>query len=606
MDLHSSLSSDHMPVQISLVNGNIIQAVNILYNHYDQYMNSGSDNSFELIENKPVSIIFESRDKDARFYMYGLESLFDDKLEIDDEGEVYLKPSPIPLELYSKDYYPLIPGSYLARAVAEGTEYYIPYKIIPKQITENQLEILKNDLEETVRGLAIDFIKNIYAATDNTMKALPPHLLKQFMIIKKHFSSVMAALSDIYKKANYRIRKDYRWTKDSQIVQIDQITIRNLQTKSFYDGQLKTPYNTIDYDLPENRWVKHIINNVLKLLDQFIDSLKLQQKKVYQEIQELKNFQFQESTRRELLENERVSASLKEYYLFVHKMKIGFQMIIHSPWYSEVSDLPITHVPHTLLYDSRYRSLYQMYRDLNKEDTEIFIDPRFTYQWKRTDKLYEMWGYINIIKLLSNLGFEPRSGWIYSLSHSEDTLMIPFLPSGERIVMTKKDLRIHCIYDGILPIVSSETDLDNTPLYMGKHNRPDCRIDFYKNDVYCGTLIIDFKYRPLSNFWRNSTYNSLSRLREMEQLIAYKRDSNSKYLYGEVEGKAIREMHSPRPVIEVWGLYAEAREDFKNPLHMPDDSLRIITMNPGDNHERILSLLNDTLLFMDRRYESII
>ncbi|HEY2494853.1 MAG TPA: DUF2357 domain-containing protein [Paenibacillus sp.] len=555
--------------------------------------------SFELMENKLLSILFQANDKNARLYMYGLESLSDEKLEIDENGDVYLKPSVTPIALYAKDYYPLIPGTYLAKVITGGSIYYLPFNVRPKQVTKDQLELMKRDLEYTLRGLAIDFVKNVYSAADNQNKALPPQLLRQFMTIKRHFPSVMAALTDIYKKANYRIKKEYRWTRENRARRIDHVTVRTIQTKSFHEGQLRTPFNTVDYDLPENRWVKFIIRNVLVLLEQFGDSLIFYQNRVIHELEELQRFQYQESTRREIVEKKRVSLLLEDYWQFVHRIKSGFLMVVHAPWYQEITNKTFTHIPHNLLSDSRYRALFQLHRDLKEEEIEVYIDPTVSYQWKRTDKLYEMWGFIQILKLLNKLGFQPKSGWLYDSLVEEKSLLIPYLPSGEQIVMLKGDLRIHYVYDGVLPITASGTGIERAPLYMGKNNRPDARIDYYKQEVYVGSLIIDFKYRPVSNFWQNTNYSLMSRPKEMEQLIAYKRDSNSKYLYGEEEGRRFREMYSPRPVREVWALYAEAKDRLQKHLFLSEDSIHIFPMNPGQDFTELQGQLQTQIDIMD-------
>lgn len=556
--------------------------------------------SFELTENIPVSILFNSKDKNDRFYMYGLESLTDSRLEIDEAGDIYLKPSSSPVVLYANDYYPLIPGVYLAKVVVEGITYFNPFIIRPKQVTEDQLELMKQDLEGLIRGIAIDFIKKVYSPASSQVRALPPHLLRQFMTVKKHYPTVMAALMDIHEKANYRIRKEYRWTKENRSNKVDHITVRAQQMKTFHEGKLLTPFSAIDYDLPENRWVKFIIRNVMTLLYQFEESLDNYKDRVLIELEALRRFQFvQESARRELVEKERVLMLLEDYRLLLHKMKIGFQMIVHASWYQEISNKTFTHIPHNLLSDSRYRALFQLHRDLKEEELEVLIDPNFTYQWKRTDKLYEMWGYFNILKLLNEFGFQSNSGWLFDGKVHDNKLLIPSLPIGERIVLKKDDLRINYIYDGVLPLASGETDLETSPLYMGKNNRPDGRMDFYKQNVYVGSLMIDFKYRPINNFWKNSFHNLMNRPREMEQLIAYKRDSSSKYLYGEEQGKHIRELLSPRPVREVWALYAEARDDWKNHKFLVEDSIRIIPMNPGQDFVNIQNQLQEIIGFMD-------
>lgn len=566
--------------------------------------------SFELKENTVVKILFSATEKNARLYMYGLESLYDKRLETDENGDVYLKPSTTLISLYEKDYYPLIPGKYVAKLIFKGETYYLPFEVQPKQVTDDQLDHMKRELEEIIRGLAIDFVKRIYSATDSTTKAIPPQLLKQFMMIKKYYPTVMAALIDIYKKAIYRTGKEYQWTHENRARKVDHVTLRTLQTKSFHEGKLKIPYNAIVYDLPENRWVKYIIRNVLVLLDQFESSLIAYECRLFSELKDMDKYtNTQESTRREKVEKEKVSLNIDDYRQLVHRMKIGFQMIINAPWYQEITNETFTHVPHNLLSDSRYRVLFQLHRELKEEEVEVFIDQTFMYQWKRTDKLYEVWGYINILKLLIELGFQPKSGWLYDKSVDKQTLLIPYLSSGECIVLTKNNMEINYSYDSKLPLVSSETSLKNSPIYMGKRNRPDGRIDFYKENIYMGSLMIDFKYRPISNFWRDELYNSMKRSSEMEQIIAYQRDSYSKYLYGEYgekEGNWFRDRYSPRPVLEVWALYAEAREDKQQHSYIKDHKIRIIPMNPGKDYTEIRGHLQQIINFIDEYFDKIL
>lgn len=176
----STVSLDSVDISI-LYNNKFQNKVELFYTHEDVL---DEEMSFELTENKFLSIQFQATDKNARLYMYGLDSLSDEKLEVDEEGEVYLSPSMTPVELYAKDYYPLIPGKYLAKIITMESSYFLPFWVRSKQVTEDQLEIMKTDLEETLTGLAIDFVKKIYSAADNTTKALPPQLLRQFMTIK--------------------------------------------------------------------------------------------------------------------------------------------------------------------------------------------------------------------------------------------------------------------------------------------------------------------------------------------------------------------------------------------------------------------------------------
>lgn len=601
MDLQCDL-----PFEVKFIYDNLYKDP-IVINKFQPNKNTCIDPpEYEIIENVYINLLFMSNNTDSRLYLYGLESLSVDRVELDENGLSYISPSREPIAFYSKDFYPLIPGDYLLRVFSDEKWYYTKVRISPKQMSSDQLDIMKGELENTLRGLAIDFIKKIYSSDRDKKRALPPKILREYMIISTHYSNVMAALTDLYKKINFRIRKEYILTREEKVKIIDMNTIKSSQMNNKNYNFVKAPKSVVNYDLTENRWVKYIVRNVVVLLDNFIESIKLHIVKVEKEIKELKIYIYQDNIQNEIIEREKTLIQLNQYYTVVNKMRIGFQIIINTPWYKEITTKAFKDVPHVLLTDSRYRALYQLHRDLKNEEINLSIEPSYIYQWKRTDKLYEMWGFLKIFKILKEeFAYNPTKGWIYDVDSTKKNILIPYLSSGERIVMTKNEWTIHLIYDGALPLASDATDLYNVPLYLGKNNRPDGRIDFYNDGIYVGTLIFDFKYRPLINFWNNNLRNSMQRKKEMDQIIAYQRDSRSKFLYGETLGKKIRALHSPRPVREAWAIYAEIQEDKRNELYYTEDAVRIMPLNPGSGEEDIIENLKKIINHMESVLDEI-
>ena len=49
-----------------------------------------------------------------------------------------------------------------------------------------------------------------------------------------------------------------------------------------------------------------------------------------------------------------------------------------------------------------YNTLYQMYLELKRDTFKIGFDPEFSYTWKRSSYLYEMWCYFKFIHLLAS------------------------------------------------------------------------------------------------------------------------------------------------------------------------------------------------------------
>jgi hypothetical protein len=190
-------------------------------------------------------------------------------------------------------------------------------------------------------------------------------------------------------------------------------------------------------------------------------------------------------------------------------------------------------------------------------------------------------------------------------------MYIPHLKSSESVTLLKDQWKLRLVCDDPLPTTNEGTSNEYTPLYVGKHNRPDCRLDFYHDVRYLGTLIIDFKYRPLKNIWKHDTRQQIHHSNHrktadsMEQLISYQRDSKSSYLYGvSFEAKQLREIHRSRPVSETWAIYAEHNTSKREEIYFEDDDVRLIPFNPGDTRELLFQNMCKIIQHMDQRAKS--
>jgi len=559
---------------------------------------------FRLLENVPVRLLFDAPDKTSRLYMYGLDEVPGDRVEVDEDGELYLKPSAEPVALHSFGDYPLIPGTYLLRVVSGERTFLAPFLIESKQVSGSQLEQMKQELEEIMKGLTFDLVHRLYAAApEERGQVLPPPLLRKFMILDRHYPTLMSALTDLYDRVNHRIRKSYRWTPEERATALDQVSIRSLYGQSRLPGYVRTPHREVDHDLPENQWVKRMISRLASFFDEFVQNLQLHRQQIELEIEELLPYQqFQERSASAINEKRKELDTIDGYIGRVDQMRRGLRLITSAAWYQEVEMKPRVHIPHVLATDSRYRALYQLYRELSEDQLQVTLHPMYNFQWKRTEKLYEMWGFTRILKaLVDHAGFRPISGWIYDHRATSDAYIVPVLPPGERIVLVRGEWRLNLVYDGQLPLVLGDTSERELPLSLGKNNRPDTRIDYYLHDIYAGSLLVDFKYRPIRNFWVEAKRNSRQRLREMDQLIAYVRDSRSEHLYGD-RGKGLR-LFDPRPVLEAWAIYAETREHERASYYIEDERIRLIPFNPGDDIRMIVRMLDDVLQQVKEKFD---
>ena len=147
-------------------------------------------------------------------------------------------------------------------------------------------------------------------------------------------------------------------------------------------------------------------------------------------------------------------------------------------------------IPHSFAVDSRYGSLYRMYSEMNKRNFSVQLDPQYSYSWKKSSSLYEMWCYICIcrsfLQQYTEVGLRVQD--IFMKDH-----LFPFLKSGTKILLENEDSAVEIIYDSVLPKKSEQVKLYGHPLYItGKHTRPDICINMYskKSGWYVGSFIM--------------------------------------------------------------------------------------------------------------------
>lgn len=236
--------------------------------------------------------------------------------------------------------------------------------------------------------------------------------------------------------------------------------------------------------------------------------------------------------------------------------------------------------------DTRYNTLYQMYLELKQENFRIEFDPEFSYTWKRSSYLYEMWCYFKIIHLLSKQYEmnEPNLTDIFS-----GKILFPFLDVGTSIEFTNNDVKLKVVFDKPLVFENKKTDI-NAPLYVAKtqeysrmHNRPDILIYVYdaKNGWYLGSIVLECKYRKIYSFWNESSGQRSS----LGQLQAYYNNTRSEYLFGGL-GKRL----NMRPVKKVIVLTPDAQGDGKS---QEDFSILVKSFKPADTDEWNQSLVDE-------------
>lgn len=272
-------------------------------------------------------------------------------------------------------------------------------------------------------------------------------------------------------------------------------------------------------------------------------------------------------------------------------MRGAIQWIKTAPWYESVGVYQESGIPHVMNSDPRYRAIYQLYRELHQEKSEVRTYPSYSYQWKRSDKLYEIWGYIQFIKALTgdNLAFSPKSGWIYNEDFGTNTEIIPSLPSNTEVVLRKDNLKIVLVYEGQLP-TQSRLARAKKPLYTrGTHTTPDARLDVYKENIFIGSIIVDFKYRPRNKIWDENLIYNQRHNEVMRQLVSYSDNIHSNFLFGAVGNPLISRFS---PVQEVWAVYPN-RFGASRSHEYTNHKVCLVELTPGQLNDLLVDKIKD-------------
>ena len=543
-------------------------------------------------ENDEMDLYFNSTDKEARLYLDALECCpSSNRIMVDDEGFVYCTPGEEAIKLYRSDSsYDALRVDVLQISVICGLNSYFSFlKIAPKQLSLEEWKIMRDDLETEIQGLAQDIVRRNIGLGDEAKGLLPPDDLYAFLIINKNAHAIMSALLDIKDKPKYKLKKRYEEVDESKNRETDTETVKKYLQRGALNHTLFVPRRDIVYDIQENRLLKKIIKAYDEKLAHFIDV-----------ICSTLNYRKQRLTRypKHSLYDEKYIQGLESYLATAEKLKKITNIIKSAEWFQTVKNPEDMFIPHSFAVDSRYGSLYRMYSEMNKRNFSVQLDPQYSYSWKKSSSLYEMWCYICICRSFlqeyTEVGLRVQD--IFMKDH-----LFPFLKSGTKILLENEDSAVEIIYDSVLPKKSEQVKLYGHPLYItGKHTRPDICINMYskKSGWYVGSFIIECKYRSLKAFWYGNTWSS------REQIKAYHNDSKSPLFFNGF----LDLFTSSRPVLHVFTF----TPDIFDEREYSDDQVILLTFRPTRDRdivekvcERLIDEVSNAVKLADQFYIKI-
>ena len=530
-------------------------------------------------ENDEIEIYFNSQDRNAKLYLEALDiiPLADDNIYEDESGRLYRTISDTQFALYKSNagYDALRVDTFKISVYCDAEWYYGTFQILPKPMSMSEWQMMRNDLEKEIRGLAQDIVRRNIGIGEFKRGNIPPKVIYDFFVIKKYSCKVMMALMDIADNPRSEIVTQYKQVVNnkSDIYQFDAETVKRFATKSGSEPIFKVPVKTMSYDIQDNRLLKMILIEYEDKLKQFVALI--------DEVEKFSNIPNSGGTAQyELAWNK----SLSEFKIIAIKLMKMTAIIKSQDWYAKVGIYKEPYVPHSFILDCRYSLFYQMYLDLKKDKINIELNPEFSYTWKRSSYMYEMWCFLKICRIfMSEYEFESTE-WDKIFA---DKVIFPFLASGTKMKFEKNNIHLEVVYDKCLPLKGDDTSIDN-PLFMAKnsasnksHNRPDILLNVYEKTRgwYLGTIIVECKYRKLNSFWQENSERS-----SRGQLQTYYNNARSSVLLG-----GYGDVLSMRPVTKIIVL---TPDDLGEGKEQQDFEILVKGFKAANDDDRVDSLKN--------------
>ncbi|MDO5292903.1 MAG: DUF2357 domain-containing protein [bacterium] len=551
------VTASNLPFRVLLKNRYWSQAVKEaegFFLNQEEAWNSETS-TLTIEENDEIELLFETKDSGARLYveaLYGIPKT--EQIAVDPQGRRYLKPTEEYFFLYQSDdnYEPLWIDVFLITVVCEEKVYYGTLEVKPKQMDMGEWALMKKELEEEVKGLAKELVirNHGYGNQLDDHGVLPPDPLAKFLLIKEHAKQVAAAIMDIADKPRSQIVTTYDTVATERARVFDRETARRYVRTGGLEQTRKVPVKTVTYDIPANRMLKQMIVAYEKALDEFIGWLDGNNK-------DAANMEMQQMA----YKLRKLSASLKQ-----------------KPWYKQVSSHVGHCTPHSFIMDARYNSIYQIYNKLRKNEVRTVVKPQYSYAWKRSSLLYEMWCFVKVCQILGTQYTLEEDSWENAFGGDEDC---PVIKTGTTIRFYNDEVELFVQYDRTLPQNENQTSIYD-PLYMVKmenggvdHNKPDITIQMYSREYGCymGSIVLECKYRKVCSFWRWDSDRS-----SIGQLQTYFNNSRSTYLYEDMGQR-----FNSNPVHQVIVLTPDYRGDEVE--EYKDFNIKVKSLKPSKSEE---------------------
>ncbi|MFW6015987.1 MAG: hypothetical protein ACOCRK_06080 [bacterium] len=432
-----------------------------------------------------------------------------------------------------------VPDDYLLEVSIGRKKYYSCLKVDAKNVNTQQLKKMRTAVNDLLYGVIFN-ISNKKSSGNILLKQMEfvesdIHLLNY---IKRNITEILNTLDDIVKNPILDLRKKYKIRNDK--FRLDKKGIKWLEGNKArsVNNSIHNPnflyQKNLEYSLNniENKWmikcidyIRRRMNFIKKKLEQGLEvyienirKLKNDKLKYEERLNKLKNITGTSidtgteikqrtgqiyGTNNKIEEYKRKVEIIREHLLTANSLLKHLSLIFEKELYEYNKNyLKVAKPGNRLFKDRRYKMLYNFYQELTLKPSENHLSENNNNQYKRTDKIYEYYILINIIKCLTELDYE----WEEDLIKKKiaDHLILD-IPEGLCLVF-KQDLRTVKVYyeKEIDKYSDEELSKNNIEFFSNRNNlQPDFRIDVYDNNDYIKSFIIEVKYQRYRNLYNS-------------------------------------------------------------------------------------------------------
>lgn len=511
--------------------------------------------TMKLRENSVFDLLFQAPPM-SKLYIDELE-VYDPSLGQVDAHGFYLQPSeevyPV-CSMENKKPPPFIPGRYLVTMFVEGDWYDAILEIIPRRMSEHQHDRMVEELEAIEKGLAMQEKEKRHFQQQLFQGVLSSKEERQLQHLIQEKSKFLLALRRIIDTPYEEIQKQHVAAPMHRIRRMDEKAYRLTQA---------TPRSHVAYsaqsvfvrDVQENRLLKSLLLQLLQLFQRLRSELDWS--------------------------TDVLQAVWSRYLLPIRQQVLSF---LQTPWVQKVEKPTSLHVPPLFFTGSAYASVYRILTKPLKTSQSVTKTTR--KQYKRSDELYELWGYMQLVQMIQRQGYEVVR---------EKTIM-----TDDKRVWTfqRGEVILRLAHDEEIPR-NPEKITREVPYFTLFNNRPDGRLDVWVSGQLYGSVIIDFKYRNSLYIWSESALESNGEVPStMQQLEAYASNIRTDFSYLQLPSDPLIEL---RPVSEVWVIYPTKYDTKQRELQKNAYGIRLLDMSPTLDYSYLEQLLQTAIEQIKKR-----